>query len=195
MNDAFIGSLIFSKDKSKTFPTYAKFNGYGVQLPFNVLSDYKITLTFYESSYVVETALLGSSNNNIRMPLAWTEYGNKWFVSDGRNETNFGSWVGGVDHTIVVNNGNNHNELDGVEVTAYNGSNTQYDILIGCCNTSLTGRGWHGYLKEFKIESNSTGTLICRIIPCKIENEPCLYDTVADMYYIVTDLTVANTPS
>ena len=177
------------------FRTYAKFNGYGVQLPFNIMTDYKITVKFYETSYVNETSILGNSNGDIRAYLAWTEYSNKWYVSNGSGETNFGSWVGEVDHTIVVNNGNNHNELDGEEVTTYSVGNTSVNIIIGSCNPNLTARGWQGFLKEFKINSITTGDLICQLKPATIGNKSCLYDTVSHIVYNVTNLTVMDSPT
>lgn len=180
---------------SEEFCSCAKMNFEGIILPFTLNSDYKITVVFYETSYSNDAAVFGNTNGSYYAHL--TEYSNKWYTSTGTGEVNFGSWVGNVEHTYIYNNGNGKNEFDGTEVTVNNGYTDQtLKYSIGC-RGGINSNLWGGYLKNFKIESISTGDVICELKPYKLSKNgnllaQGLYDIVNNTLYSTGKIVVSN---
>lgn len=169
------------------FGKYAKFSGSaGFILPYTINSDYKVTVVFYEDTYANDAAVIGNTGSANYSHL--TEYGNKWYTSAGVGETSFGSWVGQTEHTYINNNGNSKNEFDGVEVTNYTPTtNSNISYTIGC-RGGITGNRYLGYIGYYKIESLSTGDVICELRPALIQLNDVvinkgLYDTVNKVWY------------
>lgn len=158
------------------YKEYMKFNGEGFITPWTLNGDHKIEVVFHETTYNDLTSIFGSTYNHLRAHL--TNFQNKYYTVNGTSETNFGAWTAG-EHTFVNNNGNNHNEFDGVEVTPYNpttDNNLKY--TIGCRGSVVTDKGYRGWIKSYKIYSLATGELLHDVRPCKIYNTDCMFDTV-----------------
>ena len=170
--------------------TYAKFDGKGINLPYKLNGDYQITVNFYESTYNSDASIIGNSNGPSYSHL--TPYNNKYYSSSGTSENNFGSWSAG-EHTFITNYNGSKNILDGVEVSGYSphGDNT-YVYSVGC-RGGEGSHGYSGYLKSYKIESISTGDVICELVPCLFDNmTPCLYDKANKKFYYPEGLTVMD---
>ena len=169
------------------YKNYAKFNGYGLQLPYTINADYKITVEFYQTTYSNNESIIGNISGSSYVHL--TPYSNSYYTSTGSSEEHFGTWSAG-EHIFVCNNGNNHNEFDGVEVTSYTPTTNSTKLTIGERNTA---NPCYSYIKRYKIESISTGNKICELIPCLYDNvTPCLYDTVNKKFYYPEDLQVMD---
>ena len=170
------------------FKTYAKFNGYGLELPYTINADYKITVEFYQTTYSNNENIIGNIAGSSYVHL--TPYSNSYYTSNGSSEDHFGTWSAG-DHIFVCNNGNDHNEFDEVEVTSYTPTTNSTKLTIGKRNTA---NPCYSYIKHYKIESISTGDVICDIKPCLIGNiVHGLYDTINERFYYVEDLQVMDT--
>lgn len=164
---------------SITFKNYMKFNGEGLELPLTIDSDHKIEVVFYDVSYNNDSAVIGNTQGSTLLHL--TEYSNKYYCSVGTAEGNFGAWSSG-EHTFICNNGNNHNEFDGVEVTAYTPTTANHKYTIGC-RGNVRGNAYYGYIKSYKIYSISSGNLLHNYRPCQVLNLSCLYDEIDELLY------------
>ena len=172
-----------------TIKNYAKFNGNGLELPFTINSDYKVTVEFNQQTYDDTENIIGQTGNYIDQSQL-TIYSHKYYTAVGNGETNFGTWSAG-EHIFVTNNGNNHNEFDGVEVTNYTPVTVNYYYTIG---KRYGAHYLSSYIKHYKIESISTGNVICDIRPCLFDDTvACLYDSVNKRFYYVEGLTVMDT--
>ena len=176
------------------FKNYAKFDGTGIMLPYTINSDYKVTVEFYETEYGANNCVIGNNYSTGSYYSHLTKYNNNWYASQGSSDYLLTGWTGNVLHKFVNNNGNNQNVLDENITMAYTPTtNTSIYYMIGC-RESLTGWGYSGYIKSYKIESISTGDVICELKPCLFDNEtPCLYDTVNRKFYYANGLTVMDT--
>ena len=174
------------------YKTWAKFNGVGIILPYKINSDYKVSVTFYETAYNDDTAVIGNTSSASYSNL--TIYSNQWYTSSGTSLVSISAWSGNAEHTFITNNGNSHNEFDETEVTSY--TPTDSDSIyycIGCRDGSVSSIGFKGYLKSYMIEKISDGSKVCEIKPAIIHNAACLYDSVNDIMYMPTGLTVVDT--
>ena len=168
----------------------------GIILPYTLNSDYKVTVEFYETQYYNDACVIGNTFGANRSHL--TEFSNKWFTSSGTGETSFGSWVGNVAHTFINNNGNNKNEFDGVEVTDYTpATDANIWYTIGCRTGTVTSNQYRGYIKSYKIESISTGDVICYLRPAKfvypgVISKEGLFDSVNEVWYDNGTMVVSN---
>ena len=174
------------------YKNYAKFNGEGIILPWKLNSDYKIEVVFYETTYRNDACIIGNSYTSTRSHL--TEYSNKYYTSTGSSEGNFGTWSSG-EHTFINNNGNNHNEFDGVEVTNYTpATDSGVSYTIGC-RVNLTSNAYYGWIKSYKIYSISNGTLLHDLRPAEVLNQACLFDVVEKRAYYANNLQAVDTIS
>ena len=175
------------------YKQYMKFNGHGVILPWTLNSDYKVEVVFCETTYNNDSSVIGNSFNASRIHL--TTYSSKYYCSKGDSEGNFGTWSSG-EHTFVCNNGNSHNEFDGVEVTDYTPA-TVNDIYytLGCRGADDWRNAYYGWIKSFRIYSISTGDLLHELLPCKILNQSCFIDTVEDKIYCNQSIQAVDTVS
>ena len=169
--------------------------GSGFILPYTLNADYKVTVKFYEDAYVNDAAVIGNTSGSYYSHL--TEYNSRWFTSCGSSETSFGSWVGQTEHTFINNNGNSKNEFDGVEVTDYTPTtDASYYYTIACRGSANSNR-FYDYIKSYKIESISTGDVICELKPAKftyqgITMKQGLLDIVNDVWYDNGTMVVSN---
>lgn len=186
-----------SSDIEEEYFSCAYMGGTGIILPFSLNADYKVTVKFFEGTYVNDSAIIGNTNGASYSHL--TEYNNKWFTSSGTAETNFGSWIGNTEHTFINNNGNGKNEFDGTEVTNYTGyTNNSIYYTIGCRGNNVTSNRFYDFIKHYKIESISTGDVICELVPCKITRNGSLLiqglmDIVNNKMYTTPTMVVSNT--
>ena len=171
---------------------YAKFNGTeGIKLPFTLNSDYKVTVDFYQTEYTSAENIIGNDVSTSYSHL--TPYSGGYWASLGQSENLIPNltWSSG-EHIWITNNGNNKNEFDGVEVQDYTpttASGAHYTIGIRSSSSII-----RSYVKYYKIESISTGDVICELYPCLYDNvTPCLYDTVNKRFYYAEGLTVMDT--
>ena len=160
---------------------YAKFDGsQGIILPWKLNADYKVEVTFYQTEYVQAENIIGNTVGASYSHL--TPYQGGYWSSLGSDEgfiPNL-SWSAG-EHTYITNNGNNHNEFDGVEVQAYTPTTKDGYYTIGIrANTSII----RSYIKSYKIYSISQGTLLHELVPCLYDGTvTCLYDKVGKMFF------------
>lgn len=143
-------------------PDYITLYSQRIDLPFYQDADYRITVEFDALAFVNNSAIFGNTKSGDRPHL--TMYANKWYTSKGTAEASFGdsqSIVGR--HTFVVNQ-NNKNLFDGVEVCDYSpttDSSVQLCLLWRHDATAINQ--WR--FRRFKIESISSGNVICDIKP------------------------------
>ena len=176
------------------FKNYAKFDGTGILLPYTINSDYKVTVEFYETEYGANSSIIGNSYSTGSYYSHLTKYNNNWYASQGTSDYLLTSWTGNVLHKFVNNNGNSQNVLDDNITMAYTPTTENSIYYMIGCRESLTGWGYSGYIKSYKIESISTGDAICELKPCLYDNvTPCLYDTVNKKFYYADGLTVMDT--
>lgn len=164
---------------SKTVVRYASFNGSGyITLPYTVSADYKITVDYYVPKYVDNMAIIGNTVSGDYTHL--TLFSSRYYTTTGSAETNFaGNTVGR--HTFI-NNVNNHNSLDSEDVTSYTPTdNSNATLTIGYrygAPYKFVGR-----IYEYKIESISTGDIICHIKPTKYQGELVFRDIINGINY------------
>lgn len=177
-------------DTKIEFKNYIKFNGSGgIVLPYTINSDYKITVTFYQTEFTSAENIIGNNYGAGYSHL--TPYSGQYWSSSGITESGFGSWTAG-EHTYISNDGNNYNTFDGVNVQSYTPttqSDSNYTIGIRTSTTPIKS-----YIKYYKIESISTGDLICELKPALYNGHmACLYDTVSDEIYHIYGMTAVDT--
>ena len=169
------------------FKNYAKFDGVGITLPFTINSDYKVSVTYHQTSYLSPECIIGNTSGAGYSH--FTVYNNQYWSSAGTGESGWGTWSAG-EHTFVTNDGNGYNTFDGSNVQSYNPTTSSGKYTIGIrANTSPIV----SYIKSYTIESISTGDKICELKPCEFEGNSYLYDTVAKRFYYVDGLTVMDT--
>ena len=176
------------------------FNGEGIILPYTINADYKVSVSFYETSIQTDAAIIGNSLDATHVHL--TENSNRWYTSGGNSLDEMGAWSGNVVHTFVCNNGNSHNEFDGVEKNSYTPT-TDNNIYytVGCRGINNQAKPWAvaliGYIKWFKIESLSTGNVICELKPCQIKKGSTviahgMMDIANDIFYSNSGMIASN---
>lgn len=182
-------SEVKGESDSLQFKNYAKFDGADLKLPFKVSSDYKITLVYYQTEYRRDEHIIGETESSAY--IHFTTYSDKYYVGIGTGgEANFGSWSSG-EHTFICNNGNNHNEFDGTEVTSYTPNSRESYLTIG---SRAGSANCYSYIKSYTIESISTGNKLFELKPVLYDGQvPCLYDSVGKKFYYVSGLTVMDT--
>lgn len=161
-------------DEHIVFKTYIKFNGYGIILPWEINSDYKIEVIFNETTYNNDSSIIGNTYGPSLLHL--TEYSNKYYCSIGNSEGNFGSWTSG-EHTFIVND-NGYNKFDGSNVTSYNPTTSAYKYTLGCRGYANTNT-YYGYIKSYKIYSITNDELIHDLKPSLVYNQPCFIDVIS----------------
>lgn len=175
---------------SKTVVRYASFNGSGyITLPYTVSADYKITVDYYIPKYVDNMAIIGNTVSGDYTHL--TLFSSRYYTTTGSAETNFaGNTVGR--HTFI-NNVNNHNSLDSEDVTSYTPTdNSNATLTIGYrygAPYKFAGR-----IYEYKIESISTGDIICDIKPIKYQGELVFRDIINGINYSCSGMYVIEEP-
>lgn len=163
------------------FKNYAKFDGsQGIILPWKVNADYKVEVTFYQTTYTDAENIIGNTSGAVYSHL--TPYQGGYWSSLGSNEgliPNL-SWSAG-EHTYITNNGNGYNEFDGVEVQSYTPTSINGYYTIGeRASTSII----RSYIKSYKIYSISQGTLLHELVPCLYDGvASCLHDKIGKMFF------------
>lgn len=165
---------------SIVYKNYIKFNGKGIMLPWTLDADHKVEIVFHEKKYYNLTAAFGTTKNQARINII--SYQDKYYTSTGTGETNFGVWTAG-EHTFVANNGNNHCEFDGEEVTPYTPTTDNVPYILGA-RGSITDKGFQGWIKSFKIYSLASGELLHDLKPARVfDTLDCFYDSVDKKIY------------
>lgn len=175
---------------SKTVVRYASFNGSGyITLPYTVSADYKITVDYYVPKYVDNMAIIGNTVSGDYTHL--TLFSSRYYTTTGSAETNFaGNTVGR--HTFI-NNVNNHNSLDSEDVTSYTPTdNSNATLTIGYRYGAPNN--FVGKIYEYKIESISTGDIICHIKPTKYQGELVFRDIINGINYSCSGMYVIEEP-
>lgn len=174
-----------------SYKNYIKFNGEGIMLPWSINSDYKIEVTFHETTYYNDSAIIGNSISPSDMHL--TEYNNKYYFLQSRNgETNYGTWSAG-EHTFIYNNGSGKNTLDGTVVsnfTPYNYSSALYSIG---CRGGINSNVYNGWIKSYKIYSISQDELIHDLRPAIVAGYHCFIDVIDNAIYSNNSIQAVDT--
>ena len=175
------------------YKNYAQFTNGGFFLPFTVNSDYKVTVEFTDTEYVNNNIILDNSVS--ANYLRFVVYGNQYYSSSGTSQSSWGSWSAGS-HTFVCNDGNGKNTFDGDIVQDYTPTTYNANMSIGIAFDSTTIIASTTYISRFKIESISTGDVICDLKPALISNtSPCMYDIVNNAIYVPNGIQVVDTIS
>ena len=177
-----------------TYKNYVHFtDGIGFTLPFTINPDYKITVVFNDTVYKLGNAIIENTadSTHLRFGGYQTSANNSYYSSRGSQVGFWGTWSSGT-HTFICNNGNNHSVFDGIEVTAYT------PTTVPNANIHLGGGDIHGeeqrtspgtYISRFKIESLSTGEVICDLRPAiQGQSTHCMYDIINDIAYTSSGL-------
>ena len=173
------------------YKTYIKFNGEGIVLPWTIDADYKVEVTFYETEYRNDTAIIGNTNGPSYFHV--TEYSNNYFYSKQYNlENHFGPWVSG-EHTIIYNDGTGHIQFDGTVVGDCNiTSDSNIYLQLGGRGSRTSAQAYYGYIKAFKIYSIANDTLLHELKPATIYGKPCFFDTVETQMYTNSTVTAVD---
>lgn len=173
------------------YKNYLKFNGEGIILPWTINSDYKFEVTFYETEYRNDTAIIGNTNGPSYFHV--TEFNNNYYYSKQYNlESTFGPWTSG-EHTVIYNDGNGHIQFDGAVVgdcTITSDSNIY--LQIGGRGSRTSVQAFYGYIKAFKIYSIANDTLLHDLRPATIYGKPCFFDTVETQMYTNSTVTAVD---
>lgn len=157
------------------FKNYAKFNGTGLFLPFQLNSDYEVHCEFYIANYEHDKYIVGSNcswndwNNTPYIAM----YNNNFIVGSGVTMTTIASFTSGL-HEYRSNTNDNKVYLDEYSIS-FTPRTMNYNYALGCVNT-ITSNAFSGYIKSFKIYSKSTGDLLHHVKPCLFNNIPALCD-------------------
>ena len=181
------------------FKNYIKFNGKGIILPWTIDGTHTIEVTFYETTYYNQAAIIGNDRNNDEWSHL-TTYSSKYYCSRaGGAQASFGSWSAG-EHTFVENDSTGHNTFDGVEVTTYSPATNSYFRTLGC-RGSITTNAYYGYIKEYKIYSLTNNALLHDLKAALIYNQTlgvnqaCFIDVVDGAIYCNETLQAVDTIS
>ena len=178
---------------SKTVVRYASFNGSGyITLPYTVSADYKITVDYYIPKYVDNMAIIGSTSGSLNSTYSphLTLFSNKYYTGAGTSEANFvGSTVGR--HNVIINT-NNKVIFDGIEVANYTPVDGTNVLTIGF--RDIAPNKFVGKIYEYKIESISTGDIICHIKPIKYQGELVFRDIINGINYSCSGMCVIEEP-
>lgn len=181
---------------------YCNFAGSGyIVLPQKINADYKITVDFNIPAYDHNMGLIGHNNNDddYLHVTQYTSGNDRWYMSTGSSETSFTNKPLTGRHTIVINDGTNHNTFDGDNVTNYTPTNANYNLTIGTSQGTQTDR-LVGQIYSYKIESIANQTVIADLIPRKVTYDGAtisegLYDKISGNYYSCNGCTVGGTHS
>lgn len=169
-------------------------NGVDYELPVTVNADYKITVVFDVQTYESNTAIYGNAYGASYSHL--TMYNNKWFTSRGSAEVSFGNINDVLGKHTFISNLDNGNWLDGVKVTEYTPTTSNYKLYINYRSGNVKrGNNWRLY--EYKIESISSGETLYDYTPFCIYNENTfvtggLYEKINQTYILLSGSIVGN---
>lgn len=174
------------------YKNYLKFNGEGIILPWTINSDYKVEVTFYDTTYYNDRAVIGNDNSTSYFHL--TEFSNKYFYQTSYNsESSFGPWSAG-EHTIIYNDEDGKISFDGTVVGNSNiPDNNSVHYQIGGRGSRTAVQAYYGYIKDCKIYSKSTGTLLYHLRPAEVLGLSCLYEEVTGKLFSNATVEVVDT--
>lgn len=174
------------------FKNYLKFNGEGIILPWTINSDYKFEVTFYDTTYYNDRAVI--ANDNGASYFHFTEYSNRYYYQTSYNsESSFGSWSAG-EHTIIYNDEDGKISFDGTVVGNSNiPDNNSVHYQIGGRGSRTSVQAYYGYIKDCKIYSKSTGTLLYHLRPAEVLGLSCLYEEVTGKLFSNATVEVVDT--
>lgn len=177
-----------------TFKNYAKFNGTGIVLPFEINSNYKIICDFYETTYQTGQCIVGDTySESVSGILLYTDSNSYVIGHGGYSGINsiIASWSSGL-HNIIVNNDSSQCVLDNTNTESFTPTTlSNYYYTVGC-KVNANTRPYYGYIKEYKIESLLTGDVICDLKPAIVNNNACLFDIITGNIYTATNMTVVD---
>lgn len=174
------------------YKNYLKFNGEGIILPWTINSDYKFEVTFYDTTYYNDRAVI--ANDNGPAYFNFTEYSNRYYYQTSYNsESSFGSWSAG-EHTIIYNDEDGKISFDGTVVGNSNiPDNNSVHYQIGGRGSRTSVQAYYGYIKDCKIYSKSTGTLLYHLRPAEVLGLSCLYEEVTGKLFSNATVEVVDT--
>ena len=167
------------------YKNYARFTNGGFYLPYSIdNSDYKITVEFNDTVYKNGNGILENTRYDTYFRFGVFNY--QYYMSSGYSLVITGTWSAGQ-HKVVINK-NNTIELDDNYLCNYNAPSNFYSLIgLGCGNIENGSAEQkispNTYVSEFKIESISTGDVICDLKPALVGNIPCMYDLINDIVY------------
>lgn len=177
----------------------AHFAGTGhIELPFAIMSVYKITVFFNSDEVLSGQAVFGNSIGNAYANLTKGQAAGVWITSEGEEMTSFEISTSDTELQFVCNhNGKNwmYYEAEGHEVSDYEPTTAGLtDVLwIGGC----AGQGnFIGDISRFMITDTRDNTIISDLIPKKeyysdgrLKNSG-FYDQINGLWYTCTGLTL-----
>ena len=182
-------------DAIVTFKNYAKFNGTGLILPFQLNDDYEVHCEFYIATYAHDKYIVGSScswNDWSKTPYI-AMYNNNFIVGLGSGSgsamATIAPFTSGL-HEYISNTSDNKVYLDEYSLS-FTPRTMDYNYTLGC-EVSITELPFTGYIKSFKIYSKSTGDLLHHIKPCLFNNIPALCDVIDNTLIFGSGLQVVD---
>lgn len=185
--------------------TWAKFAGYGIDLPWSINSDYKVEVVYNQPNYLHFEVVIGNTSTTSDKLSYFCNYSNNLWANTGNGtESSFGVWSSG-EHTFITNNENNKNVYDGTEVQNYIPYNSSAKYTIGKRLNAVTINGT--YIKSYRIYSKSSGNLLHEIKPYLYRGDyidfttgkivtngeiPIMYDSISDTFFTAQNMTVTD---
>lgn len=172
------------------FKNYAHLDGKGgINLPFAGKDTGEIDITFYEEEYVAgkyvfaHPASTALYINNNQFQLGYQGY----------NFSNVGSYSTGEHTAIIDRYSDNKLVFDNVEYRTFVESSSANNPIMFTANTDnmMTGNGWVGYIKSFKVYDRNH-TILCELKPAEFNGVACLYDIINRKFYYAEGLTVMD---
>ena len=180
------------------FKTWAHFDGQHILVLGNdwySKYDHKVTFEWYDDDEYNDCFRFG--DNDASRLYCRRRYSQYYMPGPGIESSQYWSGNVGVTHLMINNDEEHKNYIDG-----------NYIGIVGSWNDNssnkycIAGRDTAGnykcpvYVKQFKIESISTGDVLMDLKPCIFEGTHYLYDAINGTYYAVEGLEcLDNLPS
>lgn len=177
------------------YKNYAKFNGTGTILPFQLNADYKVHCEFYVADYAHDKYIVGSNCtwNDWNSTPYIAMYNNNFIVGLGSGSSSamatIAPFTSGL-HEYICNTSDNKVYLDEHSLS-FTPRTMNYNYSLGC-EVSTTQLPFTGYIKSFKIYSKSTGDLLHHVKPCLFNDIPALCDVTDNTIIFCSGLQVVD---
>lgn len=147
------------------------------KLPYKLNADYEITVDYTLPNYIDNRPIIGTDSDAHYLHLS--TFSNKYYDSEGTNESNFTPNTLTGRHIYIVNK-NNKCYFDDEEVHDYTPTtDNSIDLRVGSRgDLDRFGYFFNGTIHEYKIKSITTGLLIADYKPALLSFNQTKYDFI-----------------